>query len=292
RPSRREGRLLLPLQEWGADDEAVTVDLTYVGTNAFPRRRGEVTFVSPKFDAPLKNARWELYLPPDYAYDDFAGTMAREVVAKPSRLSFGLSEYAQMERKSKAAYRAEAQKDVSKAQSNLTSGNVREAVQNYNRAKGSLLGGQSEAGQVRQLEQQLRNAQASNLINAQQAFTLNNSAAPGEQRLFDAVPDQGAAQYDNAAAEAQWTKLAQAQEVAAVKVQPLHVNLPLRGMCYAFTQVLQTEVNKPLTVRFSAANTKQGDWLKRLGLGLAGFAALWAVVAVVVARKPQRASKG
>ncbi len=285
RPSKRDGKLLLPLQEWGADDEAVTVDLTYVGTNQFPRLRGEVAFVSPKFDAPLKNAHWELYLPPDYAYDDFAGTMAREVAAKPSLLSFGLSEYAQMERKSKAASRAEAQKDVSKAQSNLSSGNVREAVQNYNRAKGSLFASQSEAGQVRQLEQQLRNAQASNLINAQQAFSFANNgtaAEPAQQQISAARNDLN---YDNAAAEAQWTKLAQAQEVATAKVQPLRVNLPLRGLRYSFAQVLQTEINKPLTVHFSAANTRTGNWLTRIGLGLVSFAALWAVVAFVTSRK-------
>ncbi len=290
RPSKRDGKLLLPLQEWGADDEAVTVDLTYVGTNQFPRLRGQVAFVSPKFDAPLKNAHWEFYLPPDYAYDEFAGTMAREIAAKPSLLSFGLSEYLAMEKKGKAAYKAEAQKDVTKAQSNLNSGNVREAVQGYNRAKGNYYAGRDEAGQVQKLEQQLRNAQASNLINAQQAFTLNNGVAPAEQQQqLLAGRGQVSAQYDNAAAEAQWAKLAQAQEVAAAKVQPLHVNLPLRGLRYAFTQVLQTEINKPLTVQFSAANTRTGNWVKRVGLGLVGFVALWAVVAVVVARKQRPA---
>ncbi len=25
----------------------------------------------PEFDVPLKNARWEVYLPPDYDYQDF-----------------------------------------------------------------------------------------------------------------------------------------------------------------------------------------------------------------------------
>jgi hypothetical protein len=285
RPSRRDGKLLLPLQEWGADDEAVTVDLTYVGTNLFPRLRGQVAFVSPKFDAPLKNAHWELYLPPDYAYDGFAGTMAREVAAKPSLLSFGLSEYLAMEKKGKAAYRAEAQKDVSKAQSNLTLGNVRGAAQSYNRAKGNYYAAREEAGQVQQLEQQLRNAQASNLINAQQAFSVANNGLPAGQFPQQAGVGRQDLNYDNAAAEAQWTKLAQAQEVAAANVQPLRVNLPLRGLRYSFAQVLQTEINKPLTVQFSAANTKTGNWLARIGLSLVGFIALWSVVAVVTARQ-------
>jgi hypothetical protein len=187
-----------------------------------------------------------------------------------------------MEKQSKAAAKAEAQKDVSKAQSNLTSGNVREAVGGFYRAKGRQLAGVQEQAEVKQLEQQLRNVQAGNLINAQQAFSVANTFAPAGQPQ-PAV--SFTANYDNAAAEAQWAKLAQAQEIAVAKVQPLRVNLPLRGLRYAFTQVLQTEVNKPMTVQFSAANTKAGNWLKRVGTGLAGFAALWGVVAVVAARK-------
>ncbi|MCW5551090.1 MAG: type II secretion system protein [Verrucomicrobiae bacterium] len=281
RPSRRDGKLLLPLEPSGPDDAPVTIELTYAGTNTFPRVRGQVGFVSPKFDVPLKNAQWELFLPPEYDYHAFSGTMRREVAAKPSLLSFGLSEYLAKEKSSKASSKAEMLKDVSKAQSNLSVGNVREAVAGFNRAKGNVYAGLDEGVQVKQLEQQLRSAQAENLINAQQAFSVANAGAP----MGPSSQTLAGAQYDNAAAEAQWTKLAQAQEVAIARVQPLHVNLPLRGLRYSFTQVLQTEINKPMTIQLSAANAKTGNWLTRIGLGLAGFLALWAVVAVVSVRR-------
>jgi hypothetical protein len=284
RPSKREGKLLLPLERSGADDAPITVELTYVGTNSFPRVRGQMGFVSPKLNVPLKNARWELFLPPDYDYRDFSGSMARELAAKPSLLNFSLSEYLAMEKSSKAWSQAEMRKDVSAAQSNLDAGNVREAVANYKRAKFNRYAGKSEADEVEKLEVQLRNVQAGNLIQAQQEFSANNSIAPGVQ-LQQTVAGQNPVQYDNAAAEEQWTKLAQAQEVSAAKVQPLHVNLPLRGLRYAFTQVLQTEENKPMTIELSAVNTKTGNWLKRAGMGLAGFLALWGMVALVAAKK-------
>jgi hypothetical protein len=79
RPSLRDGKLLLPIESSGADDGAMTVELTYVGTNFFRATRGSIGFASPKFDVPLKNARWEVYLPPDYNYQNFSGTMTREV---------------------------------------------------------------------------------------------------------------------------------------------------------------------------------------------------------------------
>jgi len=52
--------------------------------------------------------------------------------------------------------------------------------------------------------------------------------------------------------------------------------------------VLQTETGKTLTVSFTAANTKSVSWPKRIGGGLAVFAALWIVVAFVTAKVTER----
>jgi len=91
--------------------------------------------------------------------------------------------------------------------------------------------------------------------------------------------------YDALTAERQWEKLQQAQEVAAVKARPLHVNLPTSGLRYGFTQVLQTELNKPMRIRFTATGAKLPNWPLRAALGVAGFLALWAVVAALTRRR-------
>ena len=65
------------------------------------------------------------------------------------------------------------------------------------------------------------------------------------------------------------------------KVQPLRVNLPVRGQRFAFTQVLQTESGRPMTIQLFAASTKAVSWPMR-GLAVAGaFLILWAMVAVL-----------
>ena len=74
RPTRREARLMPPLERETASDAPVAVELTYVGTGRFPRKQGAVGLGSPRFDAPIKNARWEVYLPPDY---EIAASRAR-----------------------------------------------------------------------------------------------------------------------------------------------------------------------------------------------------------------------
>src|SRR5205823_5560899 len=118
-----------------------------------------------------------------------------------------------------------------------------------------------------------------NLIQAQNDFSLSNSGQATEsQPLLSALP---ALQYDNTAAEAQWTKLQQAQDLAVAKVQPIRVSLPTRGLRHAFTQVLQTEGGKPLTIRLMASNSRVTSWPERIAGPVAGFVVLWALVALL-----------
>jgi len=285
RPSQREGKLLLPIESSGADDGAMSVELTYVGTNVFPKTRGDVGFASPKFDVPLKNARWEIYLPPDYSYKDLEkGTMTREIapVAVPLSSSFSILDYSRMEQASKESAKVEMKRDVSDARRQLAGGQMREATANFNRARQKFSADKDSLDEVKKLEGDLKSAQASNLINAQNEFYFRNSgqvAADGE------TPVQSRQNFgllnDNAAAGEQWVKLQQAQEIVTAKVQPLRVNLPVRGQRLAFTQVLQTEGGKPMTFRLSAANTRTVHWPARLGLALAAFVVLWGMVAVL-----------
>jgi type II secretory pathway pseudopilin PulG len=282
RPSLHDGKILLPIEQSGADDGAMTIDLTYVNTNTFPRTRGTVGFVSPKFDVPLKNARWELYLPPDYNYQDFGGTMTRETAPTPeaSSKSFSLLDYSRMEQISKEQSKAEVQQDVSEARQQLASGNVREASVSYYRAKMKSPEGTETGDEVKQLEKDLQNAQASNLINAQSEFSSRNNELFEGEINAPAQPSAAGMLYDAASAQQQWAKLQQAQEVIVAQARPLHVNLPVRGVHFGFTQVLQTEPDQAMTIQMQADNTKAINWPKRI-LTLAGaFLALWGLVAM------------
>jgi len=284
RPSLREGKLLLPIAQSEADDDATSVELTYVGTNVFPHAQGQIGFVSPKFDVPLKNARWEIYLPPDYDYKNFQGTMSREIAPAPesASTSFSILDYSRMEQVSKSAAKVDALRDVDEARRQLAGGNVREANANFYRAKTKLAEDGFANANVNQLEKDLQNAQASNLVAAQSDFTARNSRqiVAGEENAPAQTPQYGL-QYNNAAAGQQWTMLQQAQEIMTAKVQPLHVNLPIRGLHFAFMQVLQTETGTPMTIQLFAASVKAVNWPMR-GLAVTcAFLILWGMVAVL-----------
>jgi hypothetical protein len=310
RPSVREGKLLLPLERDAASDAPVTVELTFIGQDKFPKRSGTVSLVSPKFDLPMKNARWDLYLPPDYDYSGFEGSMARTSDATlPLEQVYSLSEYNFQQQAQAEQTKIEARSGLESARKDLAGGNLRQAISSFSRAKfknAKVQTDQPEGRELKELEQDVRRAQSSNLIAAQNSYFLQNAGRLGDQQAlqFQAgqvvvnapAEQQGAASqafqarniylnYDENVASLQWDKLEKAQQVAVAKVAPLHVNLPTRGIRYSFSQVLQTELRKPMTIRLLAENTKAPSWATRLGLAVVGFGVLWAIVAAVNRRK-------
>jgi hypothetical protein len=298
RPNRREGKLLLPLTRETASDAAIQVELTCVGSRTFPRRQGRVWLESPTFDIPMKNARWDVYLPPDYEYSDFGGSMARSSDAvAPMVQVYSLSEYNLQQQAQVEQKREELDAGLKDARQSLTGGNLRGAVNFLSRAKAK---GQSEkliAGkEFKEVEADLRKAQSSNLISAQNNYFFENAARLGDAVNAPALNLAGGAAggggfggfIDPDVAGLQWDKLEKAQQVAVAKVAPLRVNLPTRGVHYSFTQVLQTETGKPMTVGLKAENTKSASWLGRMAWTLGGFLALWLIMGFINSQRETR----
>jgi hypothetical protein len=199
---------------------------------------------------------------------------------EPVSTSFSSLDYSMMEEKSKSATKVEATREVDEARRKLAKGDVQGATATFNRARNLNLSDYQDAG-VDDLKKDLQNAQASNLVAAQNDFTFRNSWGSSEEESGRDRSPQAILQYDNVTAGEQWNKLQQAQEIVTAKIQPLHVNLPVRGSHYEFSQVLQTETGKPMTVQLFAANTKTVNWSVR-GLAVAGaFLSLWIVVIAV-----------
>ena len=253
----------------------------------------------------------DLYLPPDYAYSRFAGSIARTSDATlPLEQVYSLSEYNVQQRAQAEQSKSEWRYGLESARKDLQGGNLQKAVSSYGRAKFKSAKGQAEPGEgreLKELEQDVRRAQSSNLILAQNNYVINNLRQIEDQQALQpqaaqvilnapAQQQQAMAQavagrslylnYDENVASLQWDKLEKAQQVAATKVAPLHVNLPTRGVRYSFSQVLQTELNKPMTIRLLAENTKVPSWTTRILLAVLCFAVLWAIVALFNRRKP------
>ncbi|MGD1086232.1 MAG: hypothetical protein ABSA47_15970, partial [Verrucomicrobiota bacterium] len=292
----QEGKLLLPLEDAATGGDApVSIELTYIGEEKFPRGSGQVNLISPTLGAPLKNARWDLYLPPDYDYKKFAGSMTHEAEAAPVVQTYSLSEYNRQEAQQTAKKQADTMAYINNARISVTNGQVGYANNAGNFIKGGAVSDESTRQQLEILQKDVEGIEANNL--SQQGRVFNNGGVISSQlanpqaRLPNqsynglaqqAQPAQGAQNGNDEIARQQWNKLEQAQELAVARVQPLHVNLPTRGLHQTFTQVLQTEVGRPLSIQFTAANTQGGGLLRRVaGWGLA-LLVLWAVVSALL----------
>jgi hypothetical protein len=294
RPSRREGKLMLPLERSAADGAPVKVELTYIGAQRFPKSKGRVQLVSPTLDVPLKNARWDVYLPPDYAYAKFEGSMTREAEAAPVVRVYSSLEYSRQEGQKRAARQSEVRSFLRNARKDLSEGKLKGAADDFNQALKLEAAQDEEArNEVESLRRDLSKVQSSNLIQAQREYTVENSARfrGGQDRPQSQAANKEAdlLQYDADVAEQQWGALQRAQAVTVAKVQPLRANFPTHGQKLSFSQVLQTEVNKPMTVRFQATNTKELGWFRRAVYAAGGFLMLWIFVTVAASRAGRRA---
>jgi len=281
RPNVRNGKLLLAMER-SADDAPVAIELTFVSAQEFPKRNGAFALQSPKFDVPVKNARWDLYLPPDYDYSDFEGSMTKIAESAPIVQAFSVSGYLSQQSEKAAYAKADRKMEWSNVQSSLRGGNLKDAVSAYSRAKGKSRAGEEK--EIVAIEQQVRRAQSSNLIQAQREYFFeNNTRFNGAVDAAGLSAQQAAVglnvEYDAEVAGLQWSRLEAAQQVAKAKITPLHINLPTRGVKLSFSQVLQTEVQKPMTVKLHAESTKEVGWGKKALWSAAGFAVLWMGVA-------------
>ena len=319
RPCVRAGKLLVPMER-SSGDAPVTVEVTYVGSGQFPPGRGSVALESPALDVPLKDARWELYLPPDYTYSEFAGSMQRAAAvaagrstatlagavaqtAAPVVKSYALSDYRLEESRKQVAKNRETETILSNARRQLDAGDLNGANMSWNMARGK--GVAQDKAEFKRLEKDIKQGQANQLIVANGGQSLGTQGGMqilvggtlqtsgqvsniGGGTANNRAPLQQAAeqlQYDEDAAEQQVAKVQAAQEVTVAKTVPLRLNLPKRGVYLAFAQVLQTEPGKPMTVDFNASNDRSTSLPIQLAAGVVGLAALWLVVKLVLRKQ-------
>lgn len=283
RPAQDGARLLLPLENTWGSDAVATVELTYVAAGRFPQTsgRGRVQLESPRLDVPLKDARWEIFLPPDYDYRDFGGSMTYESAdLVPVSQDFTLGSYHRQELEQRATAASQTLDRLEAAKKEVAAGRYDKAGRlNLLNSRRPL--DDSRQQDLKALEETVSLAQSSNLLQAQQTYAANHAVQLGGSAA-GVRPES----YDAEVAARQVAQLNRAQAVAVGRVSPLHVNLPTRGIRHTFTQVLQTEVDRPLRVEFRARNERATGFFQTVLLWGGGFLGLWALAFVALVFRP------
>jgi hypothetical protein len=124
-----------------------------------------------------------LFLPPDYDYSDFeGGSMTKVAETAPIVQMFSAGGYLSQQSEKAAAARAERTLELSSVESNLRGGNVKEALNTYNRARNKATGSETQA-EILALEKQVRRLQTGNLMDAQRDYFDRNHARPDANTL-------------------------------------------------------------------------------------------------------------
>jgi hypothetical protein len=218
---------------------------------------------------PVNNARWDLYLPPDYDYTAFKGSMAHQAETTPIVQAYSLAEYRVQEAEKMANRKAAYKSAVSNAQKQLNSGDLKNFNNSFNQieADNGYFADETTKREVSSLKENFGRIQGQNLQNQVHKGTQKSLQYPAA---------------DGEAAQQQWFKLQQAQQLGVTRVQPLRINLPTRGIHHAFVQVLQTDLKKPLTIELKAGNASKMNWFSCLLGCAAGFVVLLGVAWVLI----------
>ncbi|MBT3296094.1 MAG: hypothetical protein HN383_12545 [Verrucomicrobia bacterium] len=282
-PNVDSGKVMLPLKQVASAASSVDIDLVYIGTTKFPERKGAIAIASPSLGIPVKDARWDLYLPPGYVYTGFGGSMQREETTEGEAVqsySFSMSDYSRVAGKKAAARKAKVSMKLKWANEALDSESGKNVAQ-YQQVLSEAGGAASSDHEVTRLKKKLRDAQAVNMLKRQESFSKGyakgGKTAGIEQRMAkDDVVEQ---LLSKETAARQWDRLQRAQEIGEARIRPIHVVLPQRGIKYTFTQPLQSKPWDPMTIKFSAARAGAGGVWGWVGTSVVGFLVIWLAVA-------------
>lgn len=285
--------LLVPLAQTAARNVDVQVDLVYVVPNALSSWSGRRSYVGPRFDLPLKNIQWRLYLPESFNYDDFKGALAPQegTYERPTVYSYSLGRYEQSVSESSLIRNRKAMEFQKSAQQMAQEGKQYGARELLEQARtfslsdsalnedisvdlGNLLRQQAKVGLVGsrdRLRRQTPGASSQPAVaggelgdqfNQQQAEQVESSLGQADSENLDLIS----------------RRMIEVQEAAAGSRVQLLIELPERGKMIEFTRPLLVEPDSPMEVSFDAAPLLS----RRLPQGWLWTAGLFAGLAVVL----------
>jgi hypothetical protein len=246
----------------------------------------------PRFDLPLKQITWQLYVPEGFAYDDFGGTLTLDKnTIKGRRIQrYGLQSYEQqlIQTNQINDKRAQQQQVLAHelAQKGLQTQARRALSKGYNFSRGNSA--LNEDIRV-DLDNLLRQQVKVGLINGRDRLrqqTSGQAATPAQGPLTEPAADMSfsqqqaerlessLAQADNENLDLITRRIIQAQEAAEGSLAQLQITMPLRGQVLRFDSPLQVEPAAEMSVTFNAQRHAISGLDPSIGFGLGLFVGL------------------
>jgi len=290
-PWREQDRILIPLEQQAPGDNAIPVEVFYSGQIGKSGSGSlDLQLLAPKFDLPLENIVWRVYLNEKWHVANWTGTLQlQEEQIVPRAATIDLQAYLQNEAVMQREKTKGAEQMLAVGNALLERGDPQQARRAFQAAYGLSQGDDAFNEDARVQLNNLKLQQALVGLNVRQAAVTGDDAAPaaklrdGRGRKEVAYTQQDAkAIIDRNSAEENATfmrlaqRLIQQQDAAVSSATAIRAAIPEQGRLLTFRRAVVVDQWADLRIGLEASAAKAASWSVRM-LILAAIAVVLAV---------------
>jgi hypothetical protein len=282
-PWRERDQILIPLEQQSRGDKPATVELFYSSRIGSPGgRRLDLALLGPKFDLPLENITWQVYLNEKWRLTDWKGTLQlQEDTAAVAPVAVDLRSYLEGEVIQNRAKTKAAEEMLSLGNTLLERGNPQQARQAFQSAYGLSTHDQAFNEDARVQLHNLKLQQALVGLNVRQSAAAGEATpAPGNLKELRSRKDLAYTQQeakqiidantadDNAALMRLAERLIQQQDAAVTAPAAIRAAIPQQGRLLSFRRTVQVDTFADLNISLHAtAQRAAGSGFRAMTLG-------------------------
>ncbi len=294
-PWREADQILIPLEQQSGGDQPVPVEIFFSSEVGKPGRNAlDLSLLAPKFDLPLENLTWRVFLNDRWQVKKWSGALQlqqQEIVAGGGGLD--LQSYLQNESSLQQQKTREAEQMLALGNTALQNGEPQQARRAFESAYGLSAHDEAFNEDARVQLNNLKLQQALVGLNVRQAAVSgasgavggklnelrNNKAANYTQQDAQRIIDNNSAD-ENAAFMKLAERLIQQQDAAVANAAAIRANIPEQGRLLTFKRTVVVDPWADLGINLQTRAANAVSWNARLlmvaltGLGLGAFGLL------------------
>jgi hypothetical protein len=293
-PWREGDEILIPLEQQSRKGQPVPVEIFFSGQAGNQTTRAlNLELLAPKFDLPLENIKWQVFLSDKWQLKDWAGTVQlqqQEVVAAPTAID--INGYLQNETAIQRVKTQEAEQMLALGNSALEKGDPQQARRAFQSAFGLSTSDLAFNEDARVQLHNLKLQQALVGLNARQSAAGGDAGALGNKfRELRAGKDLNYTQQDakeiignnsaddNSAYLRLAEKLIQQQDAAVSSASAIRASIPQQGRMLTFQRSVAVDLEADLRIGLQMRSAKAATWQMQgsilggvlVGLGVLGW---------------------
>ena len=274
-PWRQGDDILIPLEQQSRSGKPVPVEIFYSSQVGKAGSRAlDLELLAPKFDLPLENITWRVYLNEKWQVKDWSGNLqlaSRQVL--PVAATLDLQSYLRDEAAQQRGKMQEAEQMLALGNTALEKGDPQQARRAFQSAFGLSTHDYAFNEDARVQLHNLKLQQALVGLNVRQAATAGDTATLGgrfrdvrgakdlnyTQQDAKGIIDRNTAD-DNAAYMKLAEKLIQQQDAAVTAAAAIRANIPEQGRVLTFQRAVAVDKEADLRIGLEAKAVKAASW--------------------------------